>query len=181
MALLGASSAMGETTALCKVDALGSCSQAVTHTHYDAENIEILTGAIDYKCDALYLANVYSLGSPQVLEGEFTYTNCNHECTRTEENGPVVLHLLKTGHETAELTGTAGAGVLSECPEVINCVYSFQNLVATVKGPLLSKATNGEFVYESQPLTSAFGFLCPSTPKLDARFILTSAKAYISS
>jgi len=179
MALFGVSAAMGENTELCETDT-ETCSAQVYHLHYVASEMEILTGAIDYKCDALYLATTGELGAPQAIEGEFTYSNCNHSCSRSEVEGPVILLLLKTAHEKATLTGTPGAGVRSECPETLECIYSFEDLVGTVKGPLLAKSGNGELIYDHQPLTSTDGLLCPTTPKLDARFVLLNP-AYVSS
>jgi hypothetical protein len=181
MALTGPSTAMALSTALCKADT-EKCTTPVSHVHYEAEDLEVLNTTESYKCDALYLANVYALGSPQVLEGAFTYSNCDKGCSRVEENGPVILHLLRTEHETAELSGTSGAGVRSECGggSLINCVYSFENLIATVKGPLLSTSGSLEIIYSNAILTHVSGVLCPELAKLDATFTLTSPEVYIT-
>src|SRR5262245_27312030 len=108
MALLGPTAAMAENTALCQADQ-STCSSPWTHTHYAAEDLEIINTYVSYECDGLYLANVNQLGAPQLLEGEFAYSNCDQGCSREEENGPVELELLKTGHESAELVGLEGA------------------------------------------------------------------------
>jgi hypothetical protein len=183
MALLGPAGAMAETTALCKADESPCKSTSlVTHVHYTSNDLEVLTSFGNYKCDALYLASVALLGSPQVLQGEFTYSNCDKGCTREEVNPQVVLDLLKTGHESAELIGTPGAGVKSECKGgfELGCVYSFEELIGTVTGPLLATSEKGEITYEEQPLVHVSGLLCPAEAYLDARFVLLSP-TYISS
>jgi len=177
-ALLGPTAAMAETTALCTVDQV-PCNSLVTHTHYKSESLQLLTTLGDYKCDGLYLANVLLLGSPQLLEGEFSYSNCDKGCTREEINGPVLLNLLKTGHETAVIEGTEVAEVKVKC-SFLNCVYSFSELTGTAKGPLLAKSSNGEFVFNEALLVHVSGSLCPSTSRLDATYTLLSP-AYISS
>jgi hypothetical protein len=180
MALLGSSPAMAETTALCEADE-SPCGSPMSHIHYVAENLEILTSAMNYKCDALFLASVSKLGAPQVLEGQFTYTNCNQSCSRDEVNGPTVLDLLKTGHESAELTEDEEnvSGIHSLC-SLINCVYSFEGLVGAAKGPLLSANSNGEISWNKQTLLHTSGTLCPKEAYLDATFAPLS-KTYISS
>jgi hypothetical protein len=180
MALLGPSTAMGESTALCEADQ-SPCGSPVSHIHYVATNLEILTSTMDYNCDALFLASVSELGAPQVLEGQFTYANCNHSCSREEVNGPTVLDLLKTGHESAEVTEDKenGSGIHSMC-SLINCVYSFEGLVGSTKGPLLSINSNGEISWNGQTLVHTSGTICPTEAHLDATFVPLSA-TYISS
>lgn len=181
MALFGPSTAIGETTALCKADESPcSSSSLVSHVHYVAKDLEVLTSAMNYKCEALFLGTVNELGAPQVMEGEFTYTSCNQGCERKEVNGPSVFHLLKTGHESAELIGTEGSGIFSFCAGFIECVYSFEELTGLAKGPLLSTESNGEITYVEQELQHTSGFLCPEIAKLDAKFVPLSAN-YISS
>jgi hypothetical protein len=177
MALLGSSTAMAESTALCEADE-SPCNSPVSHVHYVASNLEVLTSAMDYKCDALLLASVGKLGAPQVLEGNFTYTNCNNSCTRTEENGPAVLTFLRTGTESAEATGESLVHV--ECGFTINCRYTLEGLVGNVKGPLISSENNGEITFEKQELTHESGTLCPTVGYLDAKFVPLSP-IYISS
>jgi hypothetical protein len=177
LSLLGPSAAMGESTALCKVDE-DPCNSPVSHVHYFADDIIVLTN-MDYECDALLLASVGGLGSPQILEGEFTYTSCDHSCTREEENGPAVLKFLKTGHESAEGTGESLVHV--ECSGFIDCNYTLENVTGTIKGPLLSSYLNGEIRFEHVLLThESGGFLCPEAAYLDAAFVPLS-KTYISS
>lgn len=178
MALLGPPPAMGESTALCKADEESKCASPFSHIHYVADDLEILTSTMDYKCDVLLLASVGELGAPQVVEGEFTYTNCNNGCSREIVNGPAILYFLKTGHESAEVVGE-GSEIRSICSG-INCIYSLEGLIGYVKGPLLSTANNGEYVYWEQELSKVSGLFCPAIAKLDAEFIPLSP-AYISS
>jgi hypothetical protein len=176
MGLLGPSFAMGEDTSLCEADE-SPCASPVSHVHYVAENIFIL-GPYTYHCDALFLASVGELGSPQVLEGHFTYSNCSGGCTRTEISAGGTLFFLRTGTESAEVTGERFE-ILSKCSS-FHCVYSFEGLIGDAKGPLLSTASNGEFTYVELSLAKVSGFFCPSVTKLDAEFVPLS-KTYISS
>jgi len=177
MALLGASPAVGESTALCKADEESECASPISHVHYVANDLEVLTSVMDYKCDALLLASDTELGAPQVLEGTFTYTSCNNGCERTEENGPAVLNFLKTGHESGEATGESLVHVV--CGFFINCRYTLEGLVGSVKGPLLSSENNGEINFVEQELFHESGF-CPEVGLLDAKFVPLSP-IYISS
>ena len=103
MALVGTSSAVAETTALCKVDE-DPCKEAnqVTEVHYKAHNIDFL-GEYAYGCNnALLSAAVLELGKPQALEAQsMAYTSCGGGCTRTtEELG--TLSVLRTASESAD-------------------------------------------------------------------------------
>jgi len=177
MALLGPSIAMGESTSLCEVDE-SPCGSPISHVHYISKDMRITVPEMNYQCDVLFLGDVSALGSPQTIEGTFTYTNCNQKCSRKEENGPAVLDLLRTGTEAGELTGEAE--IHSFCLGFIDCVYSFENLVGKANGPLISNQENGEFRYNEVPLTHVSGFLCPKEAYLDATFVPLSA-TYISS
>jgi len=177
MALTGPSLAMGEDTALCQTDE-SSCTSPVNHVHYVAEDIFIL-GPYTYHCDALLLASVGELGSPQVLEGNLTYFNCSGGCTRTEISEGGTLFFLWTGTELAEVTGE-GFEILSKCGSSFHCVYTFENLIGHALGPLSASASNGEIIYVEQPLTKISGFFCPKETQLDANFVPLSA-TYISS
>jgi hypothetical protein len=179
MALLGPSLAMGEDTALCGSDEESECSSPMTHIHSEAKDLEVLTSAINYHCKALFLAEVTELGAPQSLVGNFTFTNCSGGCSRTEENGPTTLYLLKNGVESAEVTGE-GSEIHVDCGLAMNCSYSFENLTGFAKGPLLSKANNGEISWLEQEITHTSGLFCPSLAKLDAELVPLSP-AYISS
>jgi len=177
MALLGPSTAMGESTALCEADE-SPCTGPASHVHYVAEHIFIL-GPYTYHCDALLLASVGELGAPQVLEGNLTYFNCNGGCERTEISEGGTLSFLRTGTELAEVTGE-GFEILSNCGGSFHCVYTFENLTGNVIGPLSSSAGNGEITYFEQSLAKVSGFFCPNETKLDAKFVPLSP-TYISS
>lgn len=180
MALMGPPAAMGESTLLCEADEI-PCSSSVSHVHYVAKDMFILTSAgssYDYKCDVLLLATVGELGSPQELEGKFTYTSCNGGCARTEVSEGGTLFFLRVGTELAEVTGE-GFEVLSNC-SFFHCVYSLENLTGNAVGPLLSTANNGEIIYAKATLTKVSGFFCPEVTWLDAIFVPLSA-TYISS
>lgn len=177
MSLLGPTLAMGESTALCEADE-SPCASPVSHVHYVSNDMKIEIPEMTYQCDVLLLAGVSKLGAPQLLEGEFTYTNCNQNCSREEVNGPASLSLLKTGHESGELTGKAE--IHSFCVGFLDCIYSFKNLIGEAEGPLLSSEDNGEIRYEEVLLTKVSGFLCAKTAYLSATFVPLS-ETYISS
>lgn len=176
-ALVGPSLAMGESTELCKVDE-SPCTSSVSHVHYVSTDMKVETSVMNYECDALLLADVSELGSPQVLEGSFTYTNCG-SCTRTEENGPSILYFLKTGHESAK--GTGESLVFVDCGSFLECSYTLENVTGSVIGPLLSSENNGEIRFKKAPLThEEGGFFCPKEAYLEATFVPLSP-TYISS
>ena len=130
--------------------------------------MEIAIPEMTYQCDVLFLGDVSEPGAPQLVEGKFTYTNCNQKCTREEVNGPANLNFLKTGHETAEFGGEGE--IHSHCDGFLDCTYSFKNLIGLAKGPLLSLETNGEIRYEKQLLTKVSGTFCAKEAKLSATF-----------
>lgn len=179
MALLGSSTAMAESTALCKADESPcSAGSLVSHVHYISTDMEIAIPEMTYQCDVLFLGDVSELGSPQFVQGKFTYTNCNQKCSREEVNGPSTLSFLRTGHETAEFAGEGE--IHSLCVGFLDCTYSFENLIGAAKGPLLSSEANGEIKYTEQLLTKVSGFLCAKEAKLTATFVPLTP-IYISS
>jgi len=163
-ALLGAS-AMAESTALCKTDpGGGECSALVTHAHSaSVSKAKLLAGSITVECDVLFLGTVGALGSPQLIEGNYTFTNCG-SCSVTEENGPTEIEVLKEGHETTKVTGE---GLVHVNCSGLNCRYIAEGLVGTGKGPLLSTQANGEGVISEAITAKESGLFCPSTSKLD--------------
>lgn len=181
MAFIGPSLAAAENTALCEVDE-NPCKSPVSKVHYTG-HIEVLTSLMNYDCDALFSGEVFELGAPQEIKGNFTYTNCSaggsQSCTRTEENGPSVLTFLKEGHESAKGTGESLVHVV--CGSSIDCSYTLVGIVGLVRGPLLASENNGEITYVEQTMPKELGgFLCPKLAKLDANFVPLSA-TYISS
>src|SRR6185436_3049287 len=158
MAFVGVSSAMAESTALCKEDqAASECpsEKRVTHIHeVSVGKAKLLTTLITVECNVTFLGETKnanketkSLGEPLRIEGKFTYTNCGG-CEATEENGPSVINVLREGHETASVTGEGLVHV--ECAGTLNCNYTGVGLKGTAKGPLLSTAANGEVSLQKQ-------------------------------
>jgi hypothetical protein len=169
MAFVGASSAMAEPTYLCSNDSESSCTE-VTHVHETSVGkAKLLTSIGTTECNVLYLGDVTATGAPLKLSGGFTYTNCvlgGSSCTATEENGPTTISVLRTAHETGEVTGEGLVHVV--CSGFIDCSYNGTGLKGTAKGPLLSTQANGEVSLSEQSTTKeAGGFLCPKTAKLD--------------
>jgi hypothetical protein len=173
-ALVGASSAMAESAALCKADE-SPCAEGnvITHVHETSVGkAKLLTSIGTTECNVLYLGDAEEAmleGSPLAIIGTFTYTNCalgGSSCTATEENGPSTIWVLKEGHETAKVTGEGLVHVV--CSGFIDCSFTGTNLVGTAKGALLSTQTNGEVTLSEQTTNKeAGGFLCPKTAKLD--------------
>jgi len=187
MAFVGAASAMAEPTALCKADE-NPCSEAnlIASVHETSVGkAKVLTSLGTVECNALFAStSVGAPGAPQILKGNFTYSNCElggASCTATGENGPAELKVLREGHETAKVTYEYLVHLV--CYKTIDCSYTGASLEGTAKGPLLSaqESDNGEVALSGQSLTKeAGGFLCPKTAKLDITTTPLTA-TYISS
>src|SRR5262245_26777297 len=100
IAFVGASAAMAESTALCKLDS-SPCpaGESFTHLHETSVVKVKFLGSPEMQCDALFLGDASELGSPLLIEGKYTYTNCGAGCSITEENGPAGLEVLWQEHE----------------------------------------------------------------------------------
>jgi hypothetical protein len=179
MILVNAPLAMGGSTQLCSTDPATSCT-VLTHVHASSpsgNNVNILTDILNVECDLLYLGDSHGLGAPLVLEGAFTYSNCNNGCTVTEENGPGLLELLKVSHETANLTLEWLIHV--ECGFFIDCNYNGEGLKGIAKGSLLS-FKEGETFEKLKLREEAGSFFCPDTNNLDF-LVLSLSSLYIGS
>jgi hypothetical protein len=169
MAFVGASSAIAESTSLCKVDAgEKECEPQsfIEHVHEaSAGELTLLNSLLNVSCEVLFLGNVEEVGSPEVIVGDLSYSNCENNCTITEVSAHSVVKILRTEHETGEATSEGEIEVI--CSGFISCVYSTNELLATVKGPLLAEQENGEVSIQEQTIKKVKGFLCPKTAKLD--------------
>jgi hypothetical protein len=185
MAFLGASSAMAETTALCKADE-NPCSAGniVTHVHETtlAGAKAILLAKPEVKCDVLFLGDALNsgLGNPLVLHGNLTYSNCEGGCTAVEENGPTELKVLREASELAKVTSGTGTGaglVHLECPGGVDCFYVGSGLVGHALGPLTAGVeTNGQVSLSDQTVAEEDpSFFCPDSGKLDIKTTPLSA------
>jgi len=183
MAFVGASSAMAGTTKLCSSDVEtvaeeNSCGE-VTHVHEttlsgEANQATLLSSVINVKCDVLFLSTkVGAAAAPLVIEGKFTYTNCNGgSCEVKEVTSPSTIEVLRTSHETSSVTGEGEVNV--HCGFFINCTYNGEGLEGTGKGPLLSTETNGEVSLTGQETSRVSGF-CPESAFLDIKTTPLSA------
>jgi len=173
MAFLGAASAIAsEPISLCAKDTSSAsvCETKVTSVHETSVgNAKLLSSVGTTECEVLFSGEVTEEGSPLVISGKFTYTNCKlggSSCSATEESGPAEIQVLGNGHETAEVTGEGLVHLV--CPGFIDCSYNGTGLKGTAKGPLLSTQKNGEVALSEQSTTKETGgFLCPKTAKLD--------------
>jgi hypothetical protein len=177
MAFAGASSAMAGSTQLCTSDpANGTCTTAVTHVHETTlagEQAILKNSILTVECDVLFLSTkVGALGAPQVIEGEFTYTNCTSGCTVTEESPPATTKILRTASEEGTVTGEGEVHV--NCIG-LNCYYNGEGLKGAAKGPLVSKETNGEVFLNEQVTKKTKGLFCPKEGKLTIRTTPLSA------
>jgi hypothetical protein len=170
MAFIGVTSASAGSTQLCTTDPASGCTP-LTHVHESTlSGVQgvLKTSILTVKCDVLFLSTkVGALGSPQIIEGKFTYSNCNNGCVVTEENSPVEIKVLKVaGTETSEVTGEGLVHV--ECGSFIDCLYNGIGLKGTGKGPLAPSAeTNGEVSLSNAKVNEEGGsFFCPDTSEL---------------
>jgi hypothetical protein len=187
MALVGVSSAMAESTALCKAEE-STCSGAntITHVHESQVGKAKLLSEPTVECKVvLFLGDTKNaaketkgLANPLRIEGAFTYKECNNSCTVKEEEGPAVILVLKEGSELATVTGE-GLVHLTCFFGFINCKYNGEGLIGHGLGPLTSAQENGSVDIEEQETHREAGG-CPETAFLD----LTTTpleKTYISS
>jgi hypothetical protein len=185
MAFVGATSAMAETTALCKADETPceAANQVASVHETSVGKAKFLTSVGTTECNVLFSGTISTtLANPLIISGGFTYTNCTFggsSCTATEENGPAEIKILKEGHEKAQVTGEYL--VRQVCGTAIDCSYTATGTVGTAKGPLLSTQTNGEVTFSEQArIKETGGTLCPKTSKLDITTTPLTA-TYISS
>jgi hypothetical protein len=178
-ALIGTSSAMAESTVLCKVDK-SPCPEAswVKSVHFVAKSVVFEPEEYNYKCEALLTAEALGLGSPEVLDvTSLQYVNCNQGCTRTAIKLGT-LKVLRTGSELASVTGEGGE-ILVKCSNGIHCVFDLGGTAGTLSGPLLTGGT-AHLTYSKALLHKIAGFFCPSEVTLTALFEALEA-FYISS
>jgi len=145
--------------------------ETASHVHYTTlagAKAKLLTGFITISCDILFLGEkTESEEAPLFIEGEFTYTNCG-SCV-VEEIEPVVISVIKTEHEKANVTGEGQVYV--DCgASSLECLYEGDELLGAGKGPLLSTEVNGEVSIQQQTVYSVEGFFCPEIAKLDVVF-----------
>ncbi len=181
MAFVGASSAMAGNTALCKADQ-NPCAKAnlVTHLHAltaAGNKAVILNNILNVECDLLYLSSsVGKLGAPQVIQGNFTYSNCEGACEVEEVSETSTFKLLRTCHETANLALTGEMFV--NCAFGLECILASEEMRGLAKGALLP-FTGEEEIFEQDELIPVGGFFCPEEAKLDF-LILSLDSVYIS-
>jgi hypothetical protein len=173
MALLCASSAMAESTALCISDE-NPCAIAnqIGYIHVTSVGkAKLLTSLTTIECETLFSGVIpaKSTSPPLTINGNFIYTNCTSglgSCTATEENGPSEIDVLKTAHETTKVTGEGLVHV--KCGKSLDCSYNGTGLEGTGKGPLLSTQIGGEVILTEKITAKEFGsLLCPKESKLD--------------
>lgn len=176
MAFISASSAIAEPTALCTED-VETCSAGSRITHVHEVSVgkgKLLTSVATVECEVLFLGNVISpeaTGAPLEIEGNFTYpeagceTTTGTKCEVKETSTSALIEVLKTGHELAEVKGSAE--VNAHCGGLINCTYNGEGLVGHGLGPLLSSSTNGNVNISEQTTNKTGGLFCPKTAKLD--------------
>jgi len=185
---LGTSSAMAESTTLCKADE-NPCGEAnrILHWHWQTlsgAKMKLLAGLVTVACDVLLLAGILLRIFPPrvILHVKISFSNCG-SCTVEElEGGETTIEVLKEGHETAKVTGE-GVMFVDCGGEALECEYDWEGLVGTAKGPLLSSETNGSVSITNQVVhkhPGGGGQLCPETSKLDITVTPLSA-TYITS
>jgi len=170
MAFAGASSAMAVPAGLCgadfeKEEANEEECKPITHVHEVSVGKAVLLTSLKVECDVLFLGDeVKESEAPLELKGKFTYSNCG-SCEVKEENGPSIVTLLYTEHETAEAIVKDLFKVV--CGSFINCTFTSEGLKGTAKGALLSTQKNGEVSIQGQTINTEGGLFCPKTNKVD--------------
>lgn len=185
MALLGVTTAMAETTQLCKADE-SPCAEAKVIKHVHEETLtgakaKLLSSLGNVECNVLFLGDTLGSGAPLVIHGHFTFSECkksSESCTVSEVSTDSLLEVLKEGHETAK--ETIQGEVLVKCGFFINCKYNGEGLTGTVKGPLLATSENGEVTINEQTLHKVSGAFCPEKGKLDIA-TMPLEKVYLAS
>jgi hypothetical protein len=171
MALVGATSAMAESTAICEGSDPGGSTcpgSEASHLHFATSSSEpalILSSIVNVACQVLYLGNTLGLGAPLIIHGNFTYSKCETEsggaCTATELSSSALIEFLKNGSEKAEVT--YNAEVLVECGALIHCVYNG----AGQKWVGVGSLGTDNMSETKTTLNKVSGFLCPKTASLD--------------
>jgi hypothetical protein len=173
MAFAGTGSAMAESTALCLDDPQRTaCPDDIVRNVHDTtvSKAKLLSSLINVECDVLFSGEVLSelaTNEPLLIDGRFTYSNCNSGCTVTQEGtgNTATTSVLRTGHETAEVTYEFQTHV--KCGAFIDCIYNGEGMLGTAKGPLLASHLNGEITFSEQTMNKVGGLFCPKTTKLD--------------
>lgn len=210
MALVGASSALAESTALCKVNenpcALANQypagtiieAQLLHQTESSAENLKNVSPSLllgpnlveEVRCWESSASGETTTGLATPLEGKLTglsFGHCFHKtgvgCTVTV-NQLGTLTLLKTGANLGEakVNGVLVTVVCGVSPVVLECVYKTEALPMAAKGtgPLGEVA---ELTADHAKLTKeGIGISCPSEGFFDAKYeIVEPAAGYITS
>jgi hypothetical protein len=182
MAFVGASSAMAETTALCKKDE-NPCSggNLIMHVHETTLSRAILLGSPKVECSVLFLgvtASSYveiegvliyqsqTLANPLQIVGKFTYTQCTNFCTVKEEGALLAtIKVLKTGSELAAVTGESLINL--SCPFGIECFYNGEGLEGHALGALTSGGTGAVTLSEQETTKESGSGICPEEGFLD--------------
>jgi hypothetical protein len=170
MALVGASSAMAESTQLC-TNETGTCVEPTTVHSVTVGHALLLSSIVNVECDALVSATVPKglvTNGPVVLNpGTLTYSNClNGASVTVLKQGSISI--LNQGNELAEQTAT-GYKVLVEAVG-LHCVYNAEKLVGHALGPLKTGTNKDHVTYVEAEVHKLEGFFCPSVSKLDALF-----------
>ena len=181
MAFAGSSTAMAESTALCKLYVVGlpgeQCptGELISHVHeVSVGKGVVLSSLVTIECEVLFLGDVVSannLGNPLEILGHFTYPMTGCETTggtlcELEETGThAIIKDLKLGQELADVTDTFEMN--AHCGAFINCKYTGAALLGHGLGPFTGLPLNGQTTLTEQVLLKARGTLCPKTTKLD--------------
>jgi hypothetical protein len=173
MALVGASSAMAESTQLC-TNETGTCVEPTTVHSVTVGHALLLSSIVNVECDALVSATVPKglvTNGPVVLNpATLSYSNClNGASVTVIKQG--TISILTEGGEAKELATQTASGfrVLVEAVG-LHCVYSAEGLKGHALGPLKTGSNKDHVTYSEAEVHKVEGFFCPSVSKLDALF-----------
>jgi hypothetical protein len=171
MALVGASSAMAESTQLC-TNETGTCVEPTTiHSVSVGHAVLLSSFGIEVQCDALVTGTVtkglVTNGPVKISPATLSYSNCLNNATVTViKQG--TISVLNEGNELATQT-SSGFEVLVNTSG-LHCVYTSKALAGHGLGPLQTGTGKDHVTYAGAVVNKVEGFLCPETSKLDALF-----------
>lgn len=176
VAIIGASSAAAETTALCKKHENPCAAANIYVGHFDAvaANPVFLTSLTNITCKKAHLLG-YALGLGNPLTIHLEAFNFAEDCLTTAGDecvvNPIELGLallLRTGSNLGSLQ-LHDTKVLVSCPaSFIHCVYGGLPVFHVIGSP--NKEALASVHANEVPLEHGEGFFCPEETKLDALY-----------
>ena len=173
VALVGASTAMATSTALCVANESGEdvCKDGnqLGPIHYESVSwIYILATnpTRTIACHSLFTGSSLGLftSKPTIIDGNFSYSDCTPGCTVAEASGEAQLKLLKTTLTEGSMSGSLEVSV--SCLFSVDCTYKLGTLVIGATSASLP-TTTGQWLLSKGALATVGGMTCPMSTTLD--------------